>query len=165
MTIATTERLLINTWQQTDIPHYAALVSNPEVMRYIGDGHTPTYEEAKAYVLKSMKSYEDNGWSRFPIFLKETEELIGFCGYMAIDNRIDFGWRLAQQHWGKGYATEAAKAVLKLGINLFHFPEITCVVYQENIASIRVIEKLGIPFDKDITLNGNQAKQYVLIGT
>lgn len=161
MTIATTERLLLRTWEVEDIPHYATIVSNPEVMRYIGDGHTPTYEEAEAYVHKSMKSYKDNGWSRFPILLKETGELIGFCGYMAIDGRIDFGWRLAKQHWGKGYATEAAKAVLELGINQFHFCEITCVVYQDNTPSIRVIEKLGIPFDKDITLNGNQAKQYV----
>lgn len=161
MIIARTERLLIRTWELTDIPPYSVIVSNPLVMRYIGDGHTPDYEEAENYVLKSIKSYEENGWSRFPIILKSTGELIGFCGFMKIDDRIDFGWRLATQHWGKGYATEAAKAVLDVGIHKFKFPEITCVVYKENLASIGVINKLGIPFDKDITLNGNEAKQYV----
>lgn len=165
MTIANTERLLLRSWEIEDIPHYARIVSHPDVMRYIGDGHTPSYSEAEQYVHRSMKSYEENGWSRFPILLKNTDELIGFCGFMAIDDRIDFGWRLAKAHWGKGYATEAAKAVLDLGISTYQFPEITCVVYKENKASINVIHKLGIPFDKHIILNNVAAEQYVYRNT
>ena len=76
-----------------------------------------------------------------PIFLEG--ELIGFCGFRDTGDGIDFGWRYAHEHWGKGYATEAATAVLAHGLETLSLEGIFAVSYEANVGSVRVIRKLG----------------------
>jgi RimJ/RimL family protein N-acetyltransferase len=160
--IAETPRLIIRNWHVDDIVPYAAIIGNPQVMQFIGDGLPKPPEEAIHAIEKYNGQIEQQGWARFAVALKESNEVIGFCGFDIYNDELDFGYRLGQKYWGQGYATEAARAVLDLGVNQFKFPRIVCHAFKENVASIRVIEKLGIPFDKEWMFHGKPVRQHVL---
>ncbi len=156
-----TARLMIRNWTVADVPVYAKIVSDAAVMRYLGNGKPLSADEAESYVLANMARYNQLGWSRFPVCLTGSDALIGFCGFSIINNEIDLGWRYGQSYWHKGYATEAAQAVLHLGLDVLRFPRIVCLSDVANKASIRVIEKIGMNFEKEILMtNGRQARQY-----
>lgn len=162
MILVKTDRLIIRPWEKSDIEPYSKIVADPRVMQHIGAGKTLNYTDAEKYIHNCIKNYEEHGWSRFAVELKENNELIGFCGFSIYNNELDFGWRYAHSYWNKGYGTEAAKAVLHIGINGFKFPRIVCIVYPENLMSIRIIEKLGMTFEKEFNLKGKRVKQYVI---
>lgn len=130
-------------------------------MEFIGEGKIQTYNEAENYIKNCIKNIETKEWGRFAVEIKEINELGGFCGFAIYNNELDFGWRYAKRFWNKGYGTEAAKAVMELGIKKFKFPRIVCIAYPENKASIRIIEKIGMEFEKNIILNNRKVVQYV----
>ena len=108
-----------------------------------------------------MEQFAKVGWSRFVVINKETEELMGFCGYADYNNELDFGWRYAKKFWGGGFGTEAATVVLKFGVEEIKFPRIVCIAHFNNLGSIRIIEKIGMEFEKDIEIDGQPIHQYV----
>lgn len=136
-----TERLLIRSFEEADIPAYGEIVADPRVTRYLGDGQPCSYEEAARYIRDCIALEAEIGMSRYAVVLEG--ELIGFCGFKPDGEHIDFGWRYAHRHWGWGYATEAARAVLRYGLEELGLRGILAVAYEANIASVRVIEKLG----------------------
>lgn len=160
MILTETTHLIIRSWKEDDIEAYANIVSDKKVMEFINEGIALTHLEAATYIKDCIQSYQKNGWSRFAVELKSTNELVGFCGYKQFNNELDFGWRFARRFWGKGIGSEAAKAVLELGLKKFSFPRIVCIVYPNNKASIRIIEKLNFNFEKTILLNNIELLQY-----
>lgn len=148
-----------------DVSDYYHVVSDPEVTRYIFDGQPHCYEQSKEYVEKHIKLAEKYGWSRFAVIHKATNEFMGFCGYFPFQgtsfNEIDLGWRYAKKYWNQGYGTEAANAVLKLGIEKFKFPRIISTSYPENIGSIRIMQKIGMTYEKEMLSQGKVMKVYV----
>ena len=156
-----TERLLIRACHVDDIPAYAEIVADPDVMQYIGPGTTLTYALAEKSILLNIQQFEKSGWSRFVVVDKETDELMGFCGFADYNNELDFGWRYSRKSWGKGYGTEAAAAVLELGVEKFKFPRIVCIAHFNNIGSIKIIEKIGMDYEKDIEIDEKPIHQYV----
>ena len=161
MILAKTDRLIIRNWTKDDILAYSKIVSDLDVMRFIGQGTIQSYEEAEKYVNNCFKDIEIKGWARFAVEIKNSNELAGFCGFALYNNELDFGWRYAKRFWNKGYGTEAATAVLKLGLEKFKFPRIVCIAYPENKASIRIIERIGMNFEKNIILNNRNVLQFV----
>ncbi|KAA3596215.1 MAG: N-acetyltransferase [Calditrichaeota bacterium] len=161
MILVETDRLFIRTFSLQNIPDYAKIVADSEVVRFLGNGKTQTYKEAQDYILNCIKNYSELGWSRFAVETKETSELIGFCGFANYNNEIDFGWRYSPKFWNQGFGTEAAKAVLEMGINKFKFPRIVSIAYPQNIGSIRIIEKIGMQFERKIEINQKELLQFV----
>lgn len=157
-----TSRLLIRPIRLDDLDKLAEIVADAKVMRYIGNGSPLDRDQTEAYIRKTMRSEEENGYSRYAVCLRDSEILIGVCGFMDFRGEVDFGWRYARAFWGKGFATEAARAVLDYGVRSIGLRRIVCQAYTENRASIRVIEKLGIPFDGPGLLNGRPTLRYVL---
>jgi RimJ/RimL family protein N-acetyltransferase len=161
MCLCETERLIIRPFKKSDISSYSQIISDPSVMKYIGNGKPQTYSQAESYIIKNIEHYESFGWSRFAVVESKSDTLIGFCGYSYYNNEIDFGWRYAKKYWKKGYGTEAALAVLDIGLNKFNFSRIVCISFPMNIGSIKIIKKLGFKFEKNINLEGNKLEQYV----
>lgn len=105
--------------------------------------------------------HEEFGYSRYAVLLKDSGEFIGFCGFDHFNGELDFGWRYERRHWGKGYGTEAATAVLARGVEVLEFPLIVAITYPENDGSIRIMQKIGMEFDGYGELDGKRVIRYV----
>ena len=103
MKILETTRLIIRDWTLDDIQDYSKIVADPEVMQFIAEGKTQSYEQAELYIKNCIKNMADKGWTRFAVELKDTGELMGFCGFGYYNDELDFGWRYAKKFWNKGY--------------------------------------------------------------
>lgn len=159
--IAETPRLLLRELQPTDAQSFYALNSNPNVIRYTGNTAFATEDEAKEF-LENYSDYQLNGYGRWAVILKDSGQFIGWCGlkYDADTQQTDIGFRFFEEEWGKGYATESAEACLHVGLNQFRLACIIGRAMKANTASIRVLEKLGLTYEQDILLEGEEAVLY-----
>jgi ribosomal-protein-alanine N-acetyltransferase len=145
-----TERLIMRPFEIKDAPLLFELNSDPDVTQYVGEGAYETVEQVEAFI-RSYNQYEKYGLGRLNMFTKTTGEYIGWCGlkYLADRNEVDIGYRLLKQYWGKGYATESAKANLNYGFNTVGLERIIGMAMKENTASINVFKKLGLIYSHD----------------
>ena len=139
-----TERLLHRAMEPRDAASFFALNSHPEVIRYTGEEPLASVEEARERI-ENNEDFETVGFGRWGSFLKETGEMIGFCGlkYLPELEEVDIGYRFLPEYWGRGLATEAGKATLDYGFQEIGLEEIIGLVLDDNAGSIRVLEKLG----------------------
>jgi RimJ/RimL family protein N-acetyltransferase len=158
--IIQTARLTIRSFRASDIPEYAAAVADPQVTRFLGDGSPHSYEQAAAYIQDCIRSEAREGMARYAVTLRETGELLGFCGFKRVHGSMDFGWRYARQAWGNGYATEAAASVLDYGLHTLGLSEIVAESAVENVASVRVMEKIGMQFEAFGQVRGRKTVRY-----
>jgi RimJ/RimL family protein N-acetyltransferase len=152
-TVLTTERLILRTWQESDVPLMFAIDSDPVVMEHFPS--TRNLAETQALVEHLNQQYEKSGYTLYATETRDTHEFIGFVGLNNItfeipclcsikQPHIEIGWRLAAKFWDKGYATEAAKAVLNYGFTELNIPEIFAFTVVANAKSQRVMEKIGL---------------------
>ncbi|MFD2562569.1 GNAT family N-acetyltransferase [Aquimarina rubra] len=161
--IVETDRLILREFCISDAKDFFTLNSDPEVLKYTGDLPFLSIKNAELF-LKNYKEYKKNGFGRWAVLLKNTNQFIGWCGLkLNEENLIDIGFRFFKDHWSKGYATESAIASLKYGFYQLHLQEIIGRVDGENKASIRVLEKLGMKFWKKDPCNGIQNSSYYKI--
>lgn len=153
MTIIETERLLIQEWEPDDWLPFRRIASDPEVMRYIGTGVPWTDERTRQFVARQIENFNRYGFCMWKLVEKATGRLIGHCGlqYLGTTGEIEIGWWLARDCWGRGFATEAAKAALRYGFETLHLRRIVAIVQPDNQASINVTRKLGMKFEKYTT--------------
>jgi len=146
-----TERLLLREWREEDIPYFAAINQDPRVMEFLLKPLTDV--ETKALVERFRRHHEEHGFCLFACILKENSECIGFLGLnvppftASFTPCVEIAWRLASKAWGKGYATEGAKAVLESAFNTWNLKEVVAFTVPMNKRSIRVMEKLGMKRD------------------
>jgi RimJ/RimL family protein N-acetyltransferase len=148
------QRLIIREFEISDAEEFYKLNSDEEVIRYTGDSAFESVESARVF-LSNYNEYEKNGYGRWAVIDKESKVYLGWCGLKYHkEGHTDIGFRFHKQYWGKGYATESAKAVIDYGFNTLGLSEIIGRASKENIASIRVLEKLGMEFWKRDTCEG-----------
>ena len=146
--IIETQRLILRKFKVEDAPALHALNSDHLVMKYTGDLPFNDIEDAKQFV-RNYDHYNLHGYGRWSVILKSNKNFIGWCGLKKHDSGYsDLGFRFSQEHWNKGYATESAKACIEYGFTKLQLNEIIGRVAQDNIASIKVLEKLGMGFWK-----------------
>lgn len=148
-----THRLLIREIRETDEAGLFELDSNPNVHRYLGNEPVTNIEQIRAVIKMIKQQYADNGIGRWSIIDKETNAFIGWTGFKLVKeeyngqiNFYDLGYRLIEDYWGKGIATEAALACLDYAFNELGFNEIIGMCDVENLASRNVLEKSGMKF-------------------
>ncbi len=146
-----TPRLYLREFTIADVHMLYHMHQDPAVTRYTGDPlpWDSLAQTEKVLVEVILPQYK-NGIGRWAVHLKETDEFIGWCGLKQVDDEIDLGYRYMQKYWGKGYATEAAQAVLQWGISQ-QLPNIIGCADTENIASIKVLEKIGMRMPTNYT--------------
>jgi RimJ/RimL family protein N-acetyltransferase len=138
-----TPRLVIRSFEPSDLSDYAPIVADPEVMKHIGDGSTHTRDGAAQYIEDSIRRERETGLARYAVVRKREGDFIGFCGFRELETGVDFGWRYSRHVWGQGHGGEAALAVLDYGLNVLGLTNLFAHAFVENVASIRIIEKLG----------------------
>jgi RimJ/RimL family protein N-acetyltransferase len=145
-----TDRLYLREFIEDDAQFFYELNNDPEVIRYTGDVAFKNKEEALA-LIRNYDQYKSKT-GRLTVVLKETGELLGWCGlkFHPENDQTDLGYRFKKVYWNKGYATEAARASLQYGFDTLHLPYIVATAQKENIASIKIMEKLGMHFWKEV---------------
>lgn len=146
--IATTTRLYLREMTSADAERAFILNSDPEVVRHTGDGPFASVEAARAF-LAAYPDYKLHGFGRWAVVREADGTWLGWCGLKRHANGdVDLGYRFLREHWGQGYATEAGGACLELGFGRFGLDTIIGRVARENLASVRVLEKLGMRYWK-----------------
>lgn len=162
--ILETERLILRETVVEDAPDLYEMDADPEVQQYTGDV-LPTSVEDIFERISNYADYKKYGFGRWTTVLKDTNEIIGWCGlkYMDDINEVDLGYRWKPKHWGKGYATEASLACLEYGFNELKLDQIVAQAMEENIASIRVMEKIGMTYWKQLHTEENPGLFYRIV--
>ena len=149
-----TERLVLRGWRDGDLETLVELDSDPEVMRYVGDGKARSREEAADGFGRMRTAWAELGYGLFPVELAETGELTGWVGLAVprflpeVMPAVEIGWRLLRRHWGRGIATEAAREVLRFGFEEVGLDRVVSICHVDNEPSRRVMEKLGLRQDR-----------------
>lgn len=143
-----TERLLLRQWRDEDLEPFAALNADPGVMEYFPS--VLNAAESDAAAAGNRAQIAEQGWGLWAVEVIDTNEFIGFAGLWTVPAdypfvpAVEVGWRLAQAHWGRGYATEAARAAVAFGFGELQLAEIVSMTSVGNARSRRVMEKLGM---------------------
>jgi RimJ/RimL family protein N-acetyltransferase len=151
------ERLILRTWNKEDALGYFQINQDPKVIEFLAS--SLTMEQVNDFIMAVNKRQEKHGYTLWAAELKETGKLMGFIGLNYTDwgapfiPVVEVGWRLGSGYWGKGYATEGAKAALEYGFKQRGLEEIVSWTVPANVRSIRVMEKIGLKRD----LNGDFA--------
>ena len=150
-----TERLILRPWQDEDREPFAKMNADPRVREYFPG--ILSRQESDAFVTLMSDHIERWGWGLWAASLIQTDEFIGFIGlenvhFSAPFNKstpaVEIGWRLAFNHWGKGYATEGARVVLHYGFDTLNLEEIVSFTAVHNRRSRHVMEKIGMHHDE-----------------
>lgn len=155
-----TERLLLRMFRPGDLDELAALFRDPDVVRYVGDGKPVSREEAERALQSIIKHWQTHGFGRWAVVDKQTEKFIGFGGLRSLFGTPEVVYHFAQAQWGKGFATELARAALRFGFEDRGFDRIVAITKPPNAASIHVMEKLGMHFEKNTSYYDIEVVQY-----
>lgn len=142
------ERLGFRQWQASDLPTFAEMNANAEVLRFFPT--LLTTEESNALAERLMKGIEEYGYGFFAVDRLEEGDFIGFIGLInatfeaSFTPCVEVGWRLKREVWNKGYATEGAKRCVEYGFETLKLEEIYSFTALPNLASERVMQKIGM---------------------
>jgi RimJ/RimL family protein N-acetyltransferase len=159
-----TERLLLHTWESSDWSALRPIATDVEVMRYITGGIPWTDEQIQNFVNRQVLLYSDRGFCRWKLLEASTGELIGFCGVGIWREALDpeIGWWLARSHWGRGLATEAARAALNDAFERVRLDRIISIAMPANVASLAIMKKLGLKLDAEFESDGVKLLRYAV---
>jgi RimJ/RimL family protein N-acetyltransferase len=147
-----TERMVLRRFTKDDVDHLVELDSDPEVMRFLTGGRPTPREVIQKDILPSfIRSYEPvTGLGVFAAMKKESGEFLGWFSFRSNDtnnlSEVSLGYRLRRAAWGLGYATEGVRALIREGFTKLDVQRVVATTYQDNLASIRVMEKAGLKF-------------------
>lgn len=157
-----TDRLLLRIAQPSDLDHLAALFADPDVMRYVGNGQPVDRTEAEKAVTSIIAHWNRHGFGRWIVEEQSSGEFVGYGGLRSLFGTPEVVYHLAKLHWGKGFATEMARASLSYGFGECRFERIVAIAKPENTASIHVMEKLGMHLEMRTSYYGIEVVQYAI---
>jgi len=144
-------RLYVRPWQETDQPVFVRKFANDlDMMRYINFGQPWPEDKIAAYFVRQKAFLAAHGCCVGAVVLKESGEVIGGAGIQPQDlsGDFEFAWSIWKEHWNKGLATEAAAALKRHALEVMGLPRIVAIADVPNLASIRIMQKIGMRFDK-----------------
>ena len=157
-----TERLILRRLTVEDAPFMLGLLNEPSWLRFIGDRGVRTLDDARRYLLEGpVAMYERLGFGLYATTLKGDDAApIGICGLVKRDglDDVDIGFALLPKFWGKGYASEAATAVMDYARNVVGLERVVAITSVDNESSARLLEKIGLRFEKVVRLTPDGEK-------
>lgn len=159
--ILETNRLYLREMTPDDAEQAYLLNLDPEVVKYTGDVAFKSIDEAKTF-LENYNHFKKYGFGRWAVIDKTNDDYLGWCGlkYSEDLDEFDIGFRFFKRHWNKGFATESAKACIEIGFDKFGMKTIVGRAMKANIGSIKVLEKIGLRFDKTFDFDGQEGLVY-----
>jgi RimJ/RimL family protein N-acetyltransferase len=158
LNILETDRLILRSLSTDDAEFILGLVNEPSWLHFIGDRGVRTIEDARGYILKGpVEMYARLGFGIYLVELKEGGTPIGTCGLIKRDylEDVDIGFAFLPNYWAKGYAYESASAVMAYGKDVLGLKRIVAITTSDNHSSARLLEKLGLRFERMMRLPGD----------
>ena len=158
-----TERLLLREFRGDDFADYAALVGDPDVTRFLGDGRALGREDAWRQMAMFAGHWQLRGFGVWAVEERESGRFIGRIGCFEPEGwpAFEIAYTLSPRVWGRGYAPEGARAALRWAHDVLGRRGVTSVIRPENVRSIRVAERLGARFDRAVPFFGGEAHLYL----
>ena len=164
-----TKRLYLRPINEDDDQDFFELDSNPKVHEFLGNNPVTSIEESRGYIKSILQQYKDYGIGRLAMIKKDTGEFIGWCG-LKFEREVrkefdyyDLGYRLKEEFWGHGYATEAAIASLNYGFNDLKLKEISAAAYARHTVSNIILKKIGLKPSGTFTFDNELCNWYTLL--
>lgn len=164
--ILQTDRLVLRHFSSGDLEALHEILGHPEVMRFSLRGPL-SREETSNWLAKRLADSEAGRPTQYAVTSRKDSRLIGFSGYVPYDDteseaEYEIGYRFHPSSWGQGIGTEAVLATLNYGFSTLGFREIIAFVERENKASVRILEKIGMRFDKDTLYHDIPVMKYII---
>lgn len=159
-----TPRLILRPLTEDDFIPLCVLFADPEVMQYIGDGKPRSPQSTATYLQWVIEHQQRYGFSLWAVIRKADDRWIGQCGLWHVEHteEIELGYKLMQDCWGQGYATEAGWATLRYGFETLGLMRICAIAQPANRASQRVMEKVGMHYEKTGEFDGQSCFYYAV---
>lgn len=159
-----TDRLYMRRFRTNDLDVFSQILGQDEVGQWLPRGRGYTKDEVEKFLDNVAKHWQEKGYGIWAVIEKESGKIIGHCGlnYVKQNDEVEVLYGFGKEYWGLGYATEAAKAALSFGFEKIGLYRIVAFAKIDNIASRRVIEKIGLKYIKDIEIFGMNCAYYEL---
>ncbi len=151
-----TDRLILRHFNLDDAQEYFPLVSDPRVLKYTGEAPFTSLDQVRQMLLaRPINDYSQFGFGRMACIEKMSGRLIGYSGLKFLSDlqEVDIGYRFIKDCWGKGYATESASAIMRQAVPEHQLKKVIGLTFPDNAASIHVLTKLGLQFEKKIKID------------
>lgn len=163
-----TERLLLRKPRVEDAADLAVAYADPKTVRFIGDGSTATLAEVEEGIEQWLERWESWGMSLFSLERREDGRVLGRAGFLLWDpetwevggDETELGWLLAREHWGQGYATEAAIALRDWAFDERGLGRLISLINPANVRSIGVAKRVGERYERDVEVGGKLGRLY-----
>lgn len=162
-----TARLVLRMFCEADLDAYAQMCADPEVMRYLGAGQTLSRADTWRQIAMLLGHWQLRSYGMWAVEERASGTLIGRIGFFNPEGwpGFELGWMLGRAYWGHGFATEGARAALAYGFKELQQERIISLIRSQNVASIRVAERLGERFEKRVEVLGSAALVYSIGST
>ena len=159
-----TRRVLLRGFNKSDLESLHRILSVRAVLRYFPSDDTPSIEQVRRLIERHRAHWMEHGYGWWALTLAQEQKLIGWCGLnlLPATNEVELKYLLSEDHWGKGLATEAAGFSLRYGFEQAELEQIIGIVHPENIASQRVLEKVGMVFRDRTHYFGMECYRYTI---
>jgi RimJ/RimL family protein N-acetyltransferase len=155
-----TARLRLRIPRPSDLEDFFGILGDPQVARYVGNGQPATREETETALTSIIDHWKRHGFGRWIAMDLHTDKLIGYGGLRSLLGTPEVVYHFGSSHWGKGLATEMARAALRYGFEEHRFERIVAIAKPANAASIRVMEKIGMKYERHACYYGVDVVQY-----
>jgi [ribosomal protein S5]-alanine N-acetyltransferase len=159
-----TERMVLRLMEMADVDDLIGIFSDPVAMRYYPS--TKSRQEAQEWVRRVQESYRDRGFGLWVAVLEDSGEFVGQCGLTVQEverkNEVEIGYLFLRKFWGRGLATEAARAARDHGFNTLGYERLVSLIDPGNLASRRVAEKVGLTLEKEVEKWGKRICVYAI---
>jgi ribosomal-protein-alanine N-acetyltransferase len=159
-----TKRLRFATWTMEDWQEFRTLTRDPLVVRYLGTGEPWPDERVQEFVARQCDQWDKHRICLWKLLPRDRDTLIGICGLQHLSDAagVEIGWWLAPSHWGQGLASEGARQALAYGFEVRHLDRIVAIAQAANRDSRRVMERIGMRFDREAVHKGIRVVIYAI---
>jgi len=160
----TTTRLILRPFTEADAEPLYSILREKDTLRYFPNPNPPSLERVQKFITRQLDHWAEHKYGWWAVEPITRDGLIGWNGlqFLPETGEVEIGYLLSRSYWGSGLATEGARAGLKFGFEIFSLERIIALVHPENKASIRVVEKLGMPFVDRAQYFGMDLNRYAM---
>lgn len=157
-----TPRLLLRQFTPDDTQELYRIYSQPDLFKYMSNEKPLLWEQTKGVIDSFTENWQKHHFGVWAVVYKKNQQLIGHCGFKFLENtpEVQIGYLLLKPYWGMGLATESAWAALKYGFEVAQLNRVVAIAKPENIASRRVMEKIGMKYEKEAYYYDNDVVYY-----